>query len=145
MTEKDVLGRDELLNVLPKAEVHKKYIEALGKYVYMKEITQADQDAYDRSIIEFIDQPDGSVKAERNMENMRCKYLVHVLCDKKGRRLYSAEDAEKLGGTSGAGEKGKILRELYQKALETNGATREETEETEKNSRADQTGGSPSD
>lgn len=129
----------DLLASMPAPKVEKKWCEPIGGYVYMKQISAADQDAYEREMVDFVEQEDGTMKTEQKMDNMRAKYLVRVLCDAKGNRLYSDAQAEQLGNKLTS-----TIRELHRLALEVNGIGKSQVEELEKNLSAEPTGGSPS-
>lgn len=123
LTKKDFLG-------LPEPEVHKVWIDSMQGYVYMKEPTGGEQDAYEGSLLDFIDNDDGTVKPERKMDAMKAKYLVFVLCsDAKGRRLFVPNEYEYL-----AQKKREVLRELHDKAIEVIRTTQDTEEEMRKNS-----------
>jgi hypothetical protein len=130
----------DLLSAMPSPKVEKKWSSTLNGYVYMKQMSAADQDTYDRSMVDFVEQDDGSVKTEQKMDNMRCKYLVRVLSDSKGYRLYSDEQAEALGAKLTG-----VIRELHGLALEVNGIGQRQVEELEKNLKAEPVEDSPSD
>lgn len=141
MTEKKFLTREAFLkNEKVKPKVHEIFIEALDQYVYMKEMSASDQDSYELSIIDLVDQPDGSVKAKRNLDSNKAKYLVRVLCDEKGKRMFKDTEFHFIGEMSIP-----VIRELHTKALELNRATEKEIEDMEKNSEAGEKDASNSD
>lgn len=137
--EKIFTDAKDLLAAMPAPKVEKKWCEALNGHVYMKQISAADQDAYEREMVDFVEQDDGSMKTEQKMDNMRAKYLVKVLCDSKGNRLYNDEQAKQLGNKLTS-----TVREMHRLALEVNGIGKAQVEELEKNLSAEPTGGSPS-
>lgn len=126
---------------LPEPEVHEVQVESLGQSVYMKEMSAKDQDTYEWSIIKFVDDPQnpGRQRAERDMDSMRAKYLVRMLCDKNGKRLFNDDEFEVIGR-----KKPKIIRELHQHALRINEGVQEEEDESGKNSNTESAEDSPS-
>lgn len=128
MTEEKVFGRNEFMNP-PKPEVTKVFCESLGAHVFMKKMSALDQDSYEWSLAEIVDRDDGTTEVKRHMIGMRLKYLVRVLSDEKGTRLFGDDEYTKLSGW------GKdVIVELHRKALDFNGATTAAMRRTEKNS-----------
>lgn len=126
---------------LEEPQVHKVWIETMQKYVYMKELSASDQDSYDYSMTKFIDDLEtGKTTVERDMTDLKAKYLVRSLCDPKGNRIFRDEEAGRIGI-----KKKSIIKELHEKALEVNGASEKAVEETRKNSETETEGDSNSD
>lgn len=138
-TEK-VFSKSDFLK-MEEPEVKKVWIEGIEAYVYMKQMSATDQDSYEWSIMEFVnDEATGEERIERNMEAMRAKYLVRVLCDSKGKRLFTNDEYMQLGRKFP-----KIILELHRKALEVNRDDKDSLEEMRKNSDSEQKEDSTSD
>ena len=121
-----VFGRDDILG-LPDPSIHKVHIDALDASVYMREITAADQERYEQSMFRVVDKGDGSFEPERDTSNMRSKYLVHVLCDADGNRIFGDEEYELIGK-----KRSDVIYEMHEKALELNGGTPKAQEDIKK-------------
>jgi len=126
--ETKIFDRSSFLN-LPEPTAQQVYIGSLDAYVYMRELSSAEQESYEASLIKFVPQDDGSTVTERDFDGMKSKYLVRVLCDDKGKRLFGDDEYELLGRKFAG-----TIRELYDSALEVNGLSRNAQEEMRKNS-----------
>ncbi len=69
----------------------------LAGFVYVKTMTGAEKDAFDSSLL---------VTSGGHREvvplNARAKFLVHVICDAEGHKLFTEADVERLGQKSSA-------------------------------------------
>ncbi|MBS0158588.1 MAG: hypothetical protein JSS26_08355 [Nitrospira sp.] len=69
----------------------------LDGFVYVKTMTGAEKDAFDSSLL---------VTSGGHREvvplNARAKFLVHVICDADGQKLFTEADIERLGQKSSA-------------------------------------------
>jgi hypothetical protein len=141
-TKKTVDARKSFIDLIPEPEVKKEYIESLGQEIYFKELSAADQDSYEWSIVEFVDDPNNPdrQKLQRNMDAMRAKYLVRSICDEDGNRLLGDDEYEVIGR-----KKSSVIAELHQAALKVNRATEPEKAEQEKKLDTTTEGGSSSD
>ena len=135
-----IASRQDFLE-LEESQPQKVWIESMKKHVYMKQLSASDQDSYDYSMIKFIDDAEtGKTSVERDMSDLKAKYIVRSLCDSKGKRLFQDEEAHKIGA-----KKKSIVQELHKKALEVNQADEESVEGMRKNSDTETEGGSNSD
>lgn len=91
-----VFGRTEFFR-MPEPEVKKTFVEVINASVYAKKMNAADKSSYDFSMMKFKEADKGEQKAEVDLTNLKCKYLVRVLCSSKGVRLFKDEEAPQLG------------------------------------------------
>jgi hypothetical protein len=124
------ITRDSFLNSLPEpAKPQRVYIESLGDYVYLKGLTAMEQEAYERTMFNLVDQGDGNFIPERDTTNMRVKYLVFALCDEQGNRLFGDDEYELLGQKLSG-----VIKEMHDQALRVAGTHPDQLEEEGKNS-----------
>lgn len=84
-------------------------------HVWIRGMTAAERDAYEQSLTERG--PDGSVRPKRSMRNLRAAFVVRILVDEDGERIFSDADADALGDKNAAlidrlWEKGRVLSGL---------------------------------
>jgi hypothetical protein len=117
-----MLSRDSILafDDLKKVEVP---IPEWGGSVFVRMITGAERDGFEASLIDIKGK---SKKA--NLANYRAKFASLVVCDEKGQRLFSDEDAEKLGKKCAA-----ALDRIMDVAQKLNHISEEDVEELVKN------------
>jgi len=113
MSEK-VFGRDDFLK-MPRPKVEKVYVEILGGFGFFKKINALDQDSYiaDITVVDFDADKNPVIKPK--FDCMKLKYLVRVMCDENGKRIFKNEEYTKLGELDQA-----VVDELYAKALSVN-------------------------
>lgn len=121
-----LLSREDLLK---KRNLKVEKVELEDGYVYVKEMSAADRDKFERMLYEEVEEVDGSVKMKRNTENFRSKLAVMTVCDEKGNLLLQAEDFEAFSESLSAKEMEKII----DKALSLNRMSKEEVEKQIKN------------
>jgi len=136
MSEK-IFGREDFLK-LQKPVVKKVFCESLNAHVYMKKMSALDFDNYNNQIIEFVEDENGNTKLRQNLKGVKLKFLVYVLCDEHGNRLFKDDEYIKLGALDR-----EVVDELFQKASELNEISEAEKEKLEKNSSTEQEEGLP--
>ena len=125
--EEKVFGRQDFLD-MPKPEVVKFFSPALKAHVYLREMSALEYESYSNSLVEFKTDAKGNPTYEHRPEGMRLKYLVRMLCDAKGNRLFKDNEYELLGAQLVGKDSQNALREIYQEAMRINGGTDEELE-----------------
>jgi len=90
--------------------------------VYVRAMTSAEKDAYDRLMVRIGERGQTAVNAQR-LDNVRALLAVRVLCDKDGGRLFKDTDAAALGKKSS-----KALQRVWDVARKLSGFDEEETE-----------------
>jgi len=84
-------------------KVDKVSVPEWGGDVCIKTLSGTERDAFEEGY------------AEQKMKNFRARFLVLTLCDEKGERLYSDEEAAELGGKSAV-----VLNRLFDAAWALN-------------------------
>lgn len=115
-----VLNRDDILKMGNDIKI-KKVKVAKDCYVYIKEFTAAERDAFEASTTE-------KNGVARTFENVRAKLLVRGICDEKGNLLFKNADIEALGKMPA-----KKATLLFQEILSLNAITDDDIAELEKN------------
>jgi hypothetical protein len=123
MTTKPTLSRDAILGKT-KLKTERVDVPEWGGAVLVRELTGAERDAFEASILD--DQ--GNADRER-MVNSRARLAVRSIVDENGERLFSDDDAEALGVTSG-----RALDRVFSVASRLSGITPDDLEELTKNS-----------
>lgn len=108
-----VFSRNDFL-VPPSLTPFLVHIDTLDADVYIKKMSALDQDSFEQEMVE-IDEAEGKPKIRRKLEGMQLKYLVRVLCDKDGMRLFKDDEYHILGKWTPD-----VISELYAKAVEVN-------------------------
>jgi len=130
--------RKDFLNMKEsRADIKKVFCKSLDKYLYIKEMGAMDQEAMTSESIIFYEGKDGEQLWRHDTATLKLKYLVRVLCDKKGDRLFT--DAE---FTIFADKSADLVSEIHNLAQKANKGP---LENLEKNSSTGQEGGSSSD
>lgn len=113
------LSRDQILEAddLDREQVD---VPEWGGPVYVREMTAAERDAFEAEILDR--KSDGEVEVD--LQNIRARLLVRVLCDEDGDRLFDDADIEPLSRKSGA-----VMGRLFQVAQKLNGLTAQDIEE----------------
>jgi Phage tail assembly chaperone len=102
-----------------------------GGDVYVRTMAGHERDHFEQSVA------DG--KSKSNLNNVRARLAVKTVCDDKGNRLFTDDDAEALGKKSG-----KVLDRIFDAAQRLNGIGKEAENDIAKNSAAAPSGSSTS-
>ena len=94
-------------------------VPELGGDVIVRGMTGEERDAFEASLIEGRGK-----KRDVNMKNMRAKLVAYCCVDEKGDRLFTDEDAGKLGKT-----RADILNRLFTVAQKLSGISEEDADE----------------
>lgn len=97
-----VLSRDAIKSVSD-CKLERVSVPEWGGDVYMKTLSGTERDQFE----------DGY--AEQKMKNFRSRFLVLTLCDEKGERIFSDDDAAELGAKSSI-----VLNRLFEKGWAIN-------------------------
>jgi len=112
-----------------------------GDFVYVREMTGIEKDAFEMALISPIRNSDGTITGyNRSLDNFRAKLAAATLCDEAGNLLLGMDDATTLGKSMGA----KRLDKIIAKASEVNRISQEDRELLVKNSESGQGEDSPS-
>lgn len=124
--------KDKILSYKPSAVVEK--IHAFGGDCFIRVISGAERDRYESSkqVIDF--RREGrrgglDVDARMNLANLRARLAAVVLSDEQGNRLFTDEDAAKLGNLDA-----RELEKVYVAGCRLNGLDAEAIGDAEKNS-----------
>jgi ribosomal protein L2 len=127
------LSRESLLE---KDELRKEKVELSKGHVYVREMTGAEKDTWEKSMLK--EKPSGdkhrAVEYEVNIEGFRAKLAVVTVCDAEGNLIFKPEDAKVLNKVISASN----LDRIIVVAQRLNAITEEDKEEILKNSKADQ-------
>lgn len=99
-------------------------IPELGGTVYVKGMSGKDRDAFEAWAL-----------SDRGPRNIRGKAAARCLCDKDGSRLFSDQDAGRLGNA-----KVSILQKVFATIQRLSGLTKEDVDELEQGSGAQEAG-----
>lgn len=115
-----MLTRDQILSVSDSRRIEVQVPE-WGGSVFVRSITAAERDAFESEQWD----PD-----EKRMDftNQRARYCALCVCDDRGSRLFTSDDAIALGAKSSA-----ALDRVYNAAVKLNRADAESAVESEKN------------
>ena len=86
-----------------------------GGSVYIRVMSVGERDEYERMWIG---------KRETGVENFRTQYLARVLCDEKGKLLFTREQTADLASKSGA-----VMGRLFDVAMKHNAMTEEDVQQ----------------
>lgn len=117
--------RDQILAAddLPRAVVETPEWAPSGvPSVHVRGLTAAERDQYEQGLTERA--KDGSVRPKANLKNLRASFVMRIVVDENGERVFSDGDVEALGAKSAV-----VLDRLWEKGRELSGMAREETEE----------------
>lgn len=127
-----MLTREEILAAAGKTTIETIHVEALGGAVQIRAMTGRERDAWESSLVK------GRGKKQRtDTSNARASLAVRVLCNEKGERLFTNEEAELLGTLPAA-----VLAPIYEAAQRLNGVSDDDVDELEQSS-APSTGSAP--
>ena len=114
---------------LPEAQPEKVFIKTLEEDVFFKKMSAQDDDSYNWSMLEIkTDEKTKKTEVKRVMDNTMCKFLVRVLCDENGQRLFEDDEHALLGRKEPA-----VIRELHAAAMKIAEVSPEILDELEKN------------
>lgn len=134
-----LLNREKLLT---KEELKREKVDlGGGEYVYVRQMTGRERDAFEQSILKVEDRADGGIEYKRAFEDFRAKLAVCTICDDKGELLLKSRDAAQLSMSMSAAK----LELIVNAAQELNRITQQDKEALIKNSAGDQSVGSTSD
>lgn len=108
LTAEDILAADDL-------GLKKVHIKEWGGDVYIRVMSVGERDEYERMWIG---------KKEVGVENFRTQYLARVLCDEKGKLLFTRDQVIALANKSGA-----VMGKLFDEAMRHNRMTEEDVQE----------------
>lgn len=91
------------------------HVREWGGDVYVRVMSVGERDAYERMWIG---------KRETGVENFRTEYLARVLCDEKGKLLFSREQVASLADKSGA-----VMGRLFDEAIKHNSMSEADVEQ----------------
>ena len=114
-----MLKRDDILNAKD-IDVQSVDVPEWGGEVGVKALTGTERDKFEQSIL------DGK---KVNLNCIRAKLCAAVICDDKGKRLFTDADIVQLGKKSA-----KALNRVFEKAQEMNGLGPDDVEDLAKNS-----------
>jgi hypothetical protein len=114
MSEERVFSRNDIIS-LPTPKVEKHFVEKLNAYVHFKQMSAEELDSYDWSLVKIDIDEEGNEKFQRNMSSSKVKYLVRILCDEKGYRLFKDDEYAILGKKSPV-----VINALYEIARKVN-------------------------
>lgn len=114
------MNREALLALLKPAKAAVKAVPLPEGTAYIRRMAMDEKDKWDTSL---------EGEGKRNMQDWRAKFLVYVLCDVEGQRLFKDEDWPLLKGAVNA--YGALL---FEEAWSFNGCDKEELEALKKNS-----------
>ena len=109
--------RDAILAAddLPRVEVQTPEWAPFGvPTVFVRGLTAAERDDYEQSLTERT--PDGSVRAKAKQSNLRASFVVRVLVDADGERIFTDRDVDALGKKNAA-----VIDRLWDEARELSG------------------------
>ena len=117
-TGSKILTRDEILKA-DKLAVEKVLVPEWGGTVCIKEMTGTERDAFEAGILTMR-----GTKADVRMQDARAKFLVNVICDENGVRLFKSDEVH-IVGKLGA----KKIDKLFEVASKLNGMSQKDVGE----------------
>lgn len=133
-----VLGAQDILSA-PAAPLERLDLPEFGGFVYLRELTADERDAYEASRLLWTTDKRGKRTWEDNPIGSRARLVACCVCDAAGKRLFSDEQASALGQKSAKG-----LDRIFQRAVQMNGIGVAAEEEALGNSESAQSGASTS-
>lgn len=124
LSRQDIFNSDDLVR-------EKVKVPEWGGEVWVRTMSSRERDRFETNYISV-----GDNKAAQ-MDNLRARFVVFTVCDKKGRMLFKPEDADKLGEKSAA-----AMDRLFEVAQRLNHMGKEDVEGLAKNSKSGQSGDS---
>ena len=110
-----MLDRNSILQMddLPKEQLS---VPEWGGDLWVRTLTGTERDAFEQSMVQKKNKP--------NLNNVRARFAVLTICDEKGERLFTDNDAEALGKKSAA-----ALDRVFEVAQRLNGFSDSDSEE----------------
>ena len=130
---------DELLKLADDIEVREVEIPGRGS-VYVRGLTGAEREAWQGSNRQYRPKKDGGFDLVPNLAGSEARLLARALCDENGKRLFTDQDAGKLGKLPAS-----VVERIHKVAMELSGLGEDEEQETLGNSEAAPSGDSSSD
>ena len=115
-----LLTKQQILEVKD-LKTEKVYIEEWGGDVYVKTLTGAERDRFEKSILT----PDGK---RGDFENLRAKLVIEVCVDKDGKRIFTQKDLLALGGKCAG-----ALDKIFDIGQRLSGITKKDVDDMTKN------------
>ncbi len=113
-----------------------------GDFVYVRQMTGRERDAWEQSLVRKVKDEKGNVKSyEQATEDYRAKLAVCTVCDESGKLIMQLGDASILSQQKSA----KTLDKIIEKAQQLNKITESDKEDLVKNYEAGQAGNLSSD
>lgn len=116
------LSREDILSAKD-LDLTRVEVPEWGGYVFVRTLTGAERDAFEASVID-----PRSRTPKMLMVNVRAKLASLTVCDDTGKRLFTEEDIEALGGKSAS-----ALQRVFDIATEINALTDKDVKSLEKN------------
>jgi hypothetical protein len=110
------------------------------QFIFVREMSAHDRDAFERSLIKPIKDEKGEVNFTRAMEDFRAKLAVLTVCDEEGKNILDPDDYVQLSMNMGSARMEKIV----EGAQKLNAITKADKEALVKNSERAQGGSSVS-
>lgn len=117
-----VLTRDAILAASDMPPIEAVHVPEWGGQVFVRPLTATERDQFERRVLQFKNGAKGS-------QNLRSVLVAMAACDADGQRLFTDEDAVKLGAKCAA-----AMDRVYEVASRLSGLTGADTQELEKNS-----------
>jgi hypothetical protein len=117
-----VLGRTDIDAIARYTEYL--HVPEWGGWVRIQELSGADRDAYEASIVGTTRNRKGTM--ELDLSNARARMVTRALIDEHGQRLYKDNEAYQLGQRGAAG-----LNRVYDRVREISGITTDDEKELE--------------
>ena len=126
LKKEDLLKKDEL-------DVKKVEFKS-GDYVFVREMTGRERDAFERSLFKEVQGKNGEIEYQRNIQDFRAKLAVCTLCDENGTLVLSFSDYSKLSQSMSASK----LEKIVNIAQKINNISEEDAENLGDSSEVDQ-------
>jgi len=94
-------------------------------YVYVRQMSGHERDAFERSLLKEVTTKDGGVDYQRSLGDFRAKLAVNTICDEKGNLILGMEDYLTLSKNMAADKLEKIINVVQR----LNAITNEEKEQ----------------
>lgn len=117
-----ILKKDDILNAqdLPFKDVE---VPQWGGTVRIRALNSAERDAFEQSITQFRGND-----VDLKMNNIRAKLVAMAAIDEEGNKLFTLQEAEKLGKKSAV-----VMDKLFQVAQELSGMRQQDLDDAIKN------------
>lgn len=116
------LTKDQILNADDRGQVRGPYpVPEWGGDIYLRSLKASELDRYESSLVDADGKP-------TRRDNYKARFLILVLCDENGNRIFKDGEAGALGM-----KHARILNRLWDAARRFNGLDADVSEELEKN------------